>query len=228
MKYCITAMFSIVTLSSIAQDTTTVFPSHKKNGVGFIAEPTYYNPNDQSGIGIQYKRWVRHNRAIRINATKNNWYSYGNYEPVNIAGNVLYEQNRSTSIDMYSLGLGVEIHKQFYRKVYLYAAMEILGSYGTGSYYNGKKSTEYLPDGTQLITYSLFNPTYPVSRFTLSTVPFIGVKFLFKRISIGTELSAIQTGIVSMKYSLPIDISNTYFDVTMGQFRQRFYVNFRF
>jgi hypothetical protein len=64
--------------------------------------------------------------------------------------------------------------------------------------------------------------------FSGNIAPTIGAKIQFRSLCIGTELSAMQLGYKSIRYSqgFPLYTSMSEFDA--GQFRQRFFIHYRF
>lgn len=103
MKYYLTIVLCLFVWSSFAQEQILPLPDYAKNAIGIIAEPSFNNRHGEAGIGIQYKKWVRHNRAIRVNAAYSKWVSNLSPSPLYIYDNVLYEQGSNTEINMYML-----------------------------------------------------------------------------------------------------------------------------
>ncbi len=64
------------------------------------------------------------------------------------------------------------------------------------------------------------------SLFVLDSTPYIGTKFVFKRLVIGTELSAMVSGMMVANQATLGNYNNFVFD--MGELQQRFYINYRF
>lgn len=228
MKYCVAITLCLFVLDSTGQEEILPLATHKTHTIGTVAEIPFGDRQIQPGIGIQYKRWVKHNRAWRIHATHNklvnNWLSAS----PRINGNTLYEQNTNSTIDLFYLGGGIEMQKQFYKRVYLFAAIDLRAGYGSGSYYTVERRTVFPPDSMEYSSVYRTTADLPVSRFVIDTAPFVGVKLLFKRLSFGTELSAISAGMTHIKIPDAYRSSYSLIDVNVGVIRQRFFINYRF
>lgn len=228
MKRLLVLMCICLGTGAYAQQTDTTSP-YLKNSGGIILQPSFGDANsNESGVGLQYKRWVKPFMAIRTNVTYNKWQTAPSSHPTHIAGNVLYEGSEQSNINMFNLGVGAEVQTRFYKRVYLYAAVDIRAGYGSGTYQYFEQATQYLPDNTKLISNPKLVSESGITKWSISSIPFVGVKMLFKRIEFGTELSAIYTGVehTSPTALRPYKITNV--EAYIGQLLQRVYIHYRF
>lgn len=203
-------------------------PKERKHAIGLQFATPFGNASDEELVGIQYKRWIRPNRAIRVSAMYGMWEVTNPRRVTNVIRDTAFESYTRDYADMFYLNAGIEMHKHFYKKAYLYAAIDLRGGYGSG--YSQENLVKNYPE-TGGYTRSIFissNTTYDLTRFRVDATPFIGVKLLFNRIAFGTEISAISTGFTSVTTRNPRSQSVSLFDLDAGQFRQRMFINFRF
>lgn len=228
----------LTTLSATAQDTEREQVTPKrvpgKNEIGFFTEifntNNWYNSNYSATAGLQYKRWAKPNIAYRIMG------SLGHYSQQSAAyfkekrNDTVFQTQNYANIPMYFAGGGVEVQRQFYKKVTLYAAIELKAGYGAGT------SEEVEIQEVQQASYPYGSPIYhhqsntlrtnDVSAFVMDVTPFIGAKLNFKRLSLGTEISVIKAGFEHVNYDNMPNYGTGNFDA--GNFRQRLYLNYRF
>ncbi len=204
-------------------------PKYKKNEIGLFVNP--FGSNNTNGyevpFGIQYKRWTTPNLGYRIIVATGGYGSeYKNTEL--IKNDTFYQALTSTNMSMLFVGGGLEMQQRFIGKTYLYAAIEMKGGYGSGYTHTSQvKETARVSAWERSYTYEQTAvSSVNTSLFVLDATPYIGIKFAFRRLLIGTELSAVATGIMQTSYDNSPAYSNSFFD--MGQLQQRFYVNFRF
>lgn len=218
-------LISLLIVNANAQENPNV--DTFKNSLGLQAGFGFNDRQDDGLIGVQYKRWVRPNRALRLSAMYGRWNNFTNKEFNRRSGDTVFSNRYDESIDMFYLNVGIEMHKHFYKNVYLYAAIDLRGGYGTGT---GNGTTEALiyngptPATEPIAEYSI-GPSYNMSRFIIDSSPFVGVKFMFRRIAFGTEISAIYCGLESQTSN---NVTTSTFNMDAGFLRQRMFVNFRF
>ncbi|MCB9045331.1 MAG: hypothetical protein H6550_04225 [Chitinophagales bacterium] len=229
-----------ISICATAQETTEITSRRQpgKNEIGIFLTPistygnnsNYWGNSEYSGnAGLQYKRWVKPNIAYRIIGALGNYNQNNFFENSEKRGDTLYFRQANTNIPLYFIGGGLEVQRQFYKKVTLYAAVEVRAGYGTGEY------EEFLTKMLESQQMS-FNPNsyFGVTRvansrasaFILDATPFIGGKINFRRICIGTEASVVKVGMEQVHFDNLPDYS--IFNVALGSFRQRFYINYRF
>ncbi len=229
-----------ISINATAQENTEAIPKKVpgKNEIGVFAEPistsgNNYSYNYSSGysgnIGLQYKRWAKPNIAYRIMGAIGSYNQNSLIDDSKRAGDTLIAQYSGTDVPMYFVGAGVEVQRHFYRKVTLYAAIELKAGYGNGYYDEFEtRSLESQQSG--------YHPDYyydikhlrseRATAFIADVSPFIGAKLNFRRITLGTELSVIKLGVESLAFEQRPGYGLT--NVAVGDFRQRLYVNYRF
>lgn len=204
-------------------------PKYKKNEIGLFINP--FGSNNPTGyevpFGIQYKRWTTPNLGYRIIAAAGG-YSDEYKSTELIKNDTFYQAMTSTNMSMFFAGGGLEMQQRFKGKCYLYAAVEMKAGYGSGYTHTSQvKETAKVSAWERSYTYEQTTvSSVNTSLLVLDATPYVGVKFVFKRLILGTELSAVAAGIMQTNYSGSAAYSNSFFD--MGQLQQRFYVNFRF
>jgi hypothetical protein len=221
---------ALLTTSVFAQDETkgkkTLFP--QKNELGLMAETGFGNNNKNTGFtGLQYKRWVKPYMGYRIIASYGEYYERYRLLSETRLGDTVIETSRATTVPLASLGAGIEMQRKFYKRVYLFAAVELRGSYGHGRY-NHIVSQRVENNAVNYYAETAFSPQADVRMFSLFATPSIGAKLQWRKLIIGTEISAIQLGYTNTKYQY--DMSNTggMLDFNAGSFRQRFFVHYCF
>ncbi len=205
-------------------------PKYKKNEIGLFINP--FGSNNTNGyevpFGIQYKRWTTPNLGYRIMAGVGGYSTESSTIPELIQKDTLYYKSSGTNMSMLFVGGGLDLQRKFMGKCYLYAAVEMRGGYGKGyTHTSAVRETAMISGNERSYTYqqTAYSSTI-TSLFLIDATPYLGIKFAFRRLVIGTELSAVATGIMKTSYDNSPAYSNSFFD--MGQLQQRFYVNFRF
>ncbi len=224
-----TALIAIILLtgsSSFAQDNTDILllKKYPKNETGLVSETNFGN-EEYGGPGmIQYKRWVRENMAYRANAGVGTYHNFILDGYFGIIGDTILEKQTREQVTMAFAGAGLEMQRHFYKRVYLYAAVDLLAGYGQG------KTEDYIVRKVEVNgqDHRESSPTPGrgnISLFHMNLAPFVGAKIVFNRISFGTEISAIN-----MSYTHKSDNfgRSSVVDMNMGYLRQRFFINYRF
>lgn len=203
-----------------------------KNSFGLQFGMGFGHTADEELIGIQYKRWVKPNRALRFSLMYKPWTDFSERDITHVSGDTVFSNYYLDDVDMVYLNAGIEMHKHFYKNVYLYAAIDLRGGYGSGTQQVYSEGRVYSQGGTtdKDPVFGNLPPgaTHKVSRFIIDATPYIGVKFMFRRIAFGTEISAISSGIESYTTLRSAQASSTIFNMEAGLLRQRAFVNFRF
>lgn len=212
-------------LSSSAQEaTTTPEPKVRKNEIGLMGETGYDNTDFNGPQGVQYKRWVKPNKAYRINIgyTKYEQFAIDHY--FGIKGDTILEKQTRNQADMIYVGGGIETHRQFYKHVYLYAVIEAMAGYGSGTYEDWL-SKRVVNNNVDFHDTRPLTTNNPMTVFTAGVTPYVGAKLLFNRISFGTEISLVNTTFTSIKKNTQTSGS---VDMNVGLLRERFFILFRF
>lgn len=205
-------------------------PKNRKNEIGLFINPFSGNGNNGYDVpaGIQYKRQTTKHLGYRLSVAVGGYWSEEITTPELIKNDTSYYRSYSTNMSMVFVGAGLDIQQQFKGKCYLYAAVELRGGYGNGyTHFSTIKETAMITGDERSYTYEQKAfMSQESSLFVLDSTPYIGTKFVFKRLVIGTELSAMVSGIMVANQATLGNYNNFVFD--MGQLQQRFYINYRF
>ncbi|MCB9045330.1 MAG: hypothetical protein H6550_04220 [Chitinophagales bacterium] len=230
MKYILFALALPFALSANAQNEMSAEQTVpvRKNEIGLLGDPGISGYDPQSYNSIQYKRWVKPNHmAWRANV------GYGKYSQYN--HEIIFPSLGDTSVVQHSIsdipqvyaGIGAEMQRHFYKKVYMYAAVDLYATYGKGSTKDVLDLEVTDNNNASIFRNQSLVRAYDATRFSIGVLPFVGVKLQFSRISFGTELTGIRMQYSSVNYSAkPSDGGLVDFD--MGNFTQRVFINFRF
>jgi len=225
MRTTLVVLTLLACSSVIAQETNDVIPVYPKHEIGLSGETNFGNSDYGGPSMLQYKHWMRHNMAIRVNAGIGTYQAYNSDGYYGVSGDTILERQTHNKATMGYGGFGIEMHRHFYKSIHLYAAAEVMAGYGSGTsesflvkrvITNGQdySNSDIVPGNSG--TVSLFN---------LNIAPYVGAKIVLKRISFGTELSGISMGYTNVSTN---GKSSSSADMNAGSFRQRFYVLFRF
>ncbi len=229
MRTALIALIVLTGSSSFAQDNTNtdilLLKKYPKNEIGLASETNFGNEEFGGPGMVQYKRWVRENMAYRVNAGVGTYHHFILDGYFGIVGDTVLEKQTREQATMAFAGGGVEMQRHFYKRVYLYAAIDVLAGYGQG------KTEDYIVrkveiNGQDHRESTLVSGTGNVSVFHLNLAPFIGAKVVFNRISFGTEISAINLSYTSKTTSF--GYKSSIGDMNMGFLRQRFFIHYRF
>ncbi len=201
-----------------------------QNEVGVFTHNTISNTSANNRnvnmLGIQYSHWKNERVGYRIMAGYGNHYSAGDIFRKTVNIDTFIDMRTRRVADLVKVGAAAQIQRKFYKRVYLFAAVELNVGYG-----KGKQDT--LVDKT----YMTSNYTYensgdyfgrPASDLTMwhaSLLPSVGAKLVFKRITAGVEFFGINATYSTMKVN---NKSNGLFDFDMGNLAQRFFLHYRF
>ncbi len=216
-------------VSTKARENEKTINIKKLNHLGLVFEPSLNLEHYSSQIGLQYKRWVNPNSAIRVSASRGTYSSSTSNSIYEIKNDTAYYVQKFTNIPMYTASLGVEYQKQLYKIIYLYGAADVSVTHGTGYTSEIHSKTYFDTDGNKNHGY-IDGPIKNSSsrRTAIYTMPSVGFKLLFKRISAGMEIATLQIGTTQVSSSKLYKNSYTIFDIDYRHFRQRFFLNYRF
>lgn len=229
MRSTFIALTVLIGSSAFAQDSNNtdilLLKKYPKNEIGLVSETNFGN-EEYGGPGmVQYKRWVRENMAYRVNAGVGSYSHFNLNSYYGIIGDTVFEKQSRQRATMAFAGAGVEMQRHFYKRVYLYAAVDLLAGYGSG------ETEDYLVrkvaiNGQDHTESSLMPGRGKLSVFHMNLAPFIGAKIVFNRISFGTEISAINLSYTSKTDNF--GYKSSIGEMNMGYLRQRFFINYRF
>ena len=170
-----------------------------RQAIGFLGEAnSMFGGNDNaivSTVGLQYNKWYKKNVSYKIIA------GYGNYNhsPRGITQAIdqdtAIRKAANTKIDMAVIGGGIEVQRQFYKKLYFFAGFEIRVGYGSGTIDTTVTSEYYAPQinpytgaTVQGIATSSFDKSgTTATMFYFGLTPYFGLKLEFRKFCLGTE-----------------------------------------
>jgi hypothetical protein len=178
--------------------------------------------------GVQYKKWLRPNVGIRAILAHGNYISF-QYSPtaISVKGDTIINENLRTRVNMGFAGVGVEAQRHFYKRVHLFAGLELKGGYGSG-YTDTVYEKQYKESGHT--TYSkdirdIRSGTPDVNMTYLGFSPSIGARLQWSRISIGAEIFPAEISYTGINTS---GVKTSQFDFNMGELKQRIFIHYRF
>jgi hypothetical protein len=178
--------------------------------------------------GAQYKKWLKPNVGIRALLAHGNYYSFG-YSPSSISmiGDTVVNENQRTRVNMGFVGVGVEAQRHFYKRVYLFAGLELKGGYGSG-FTDTLYEKQYKESGKATYTkdiHDIRSGTPNVNMTYIGFSPSIGAKMQWSRLGVGAEIFAAEMSYTATNTS---GVKNSLFDFNMGDLRQRIFIHYRF
>lgn len=236
MKKLMTVLLiSSISISASAQDiqsqlTENKAPKVKKYELGVTTEMNVFGDNNASFQALQFKKWKNEHYGARL------LLGYGNFQSNNDFPIYYTEFNdtitksapyRTSQIGF--AGLGLEAQRQFYKRVYLFAAVEAKFGYGTTMLDTlvervqsnaNTRPWENNPGSPQIRT-----GTGVSKMFYVGVTPTFGAKFQFSHITFGSEMAWNVFNYTS--YEHPAGHSNTT-DFDMSKISPRFFVHYRF
>lgn len=200
-------------------------PIERKHELGILTQ----SPGDAQGgvtlLGAQYKVWKDEHRAFRFLAGFGNHISY-NSTIVGIGADSITEVHSSANVKMPVIGMGVEMHRNFWRNVYLSAAVDVWGGYGGGNIDTFASRRSLNSAGGPTNTYGTPLLEQDVTMTYVGLAPSIGGKIHGKRITFALELMPIQ--VVYRNVSYEKAPSSGILDFNAGLYFQRVSVSYRF
>jgi len=181
---------------------------------------------ERNGVELLYKRWFRPWQALRVSAGFNNeeinpsvWYKAINSQVIKT------EKDGTNHFAMISTGL--EAQRQFYKRVYFFAATDLRLLYGAG---RNNSSMYTLDDSLGITQYDLIagsTTSYSTTNFRAEVIGSLGVKLHFSRISWGVEVNNAAMS-YSITRSANKDANINLFDLNLGAVSNRLFVTYRF
>lgn len=226
------ALLTAAGITSQAQETTTPLPKMYGKEIGLFAQQNFSSGSGNDKIimaGAQFKKWQTPHYGFRVLVSFGNYSDYDRFYSNHYrvtAPDTILEKYNSTDINMGIIGFGAEAQRVFYKRIVLFAAIEIRGGYGTGRQEENTVTT-YNTQNEQYQNYRVTS-SKDASIIYIGAAPTIGAKVQFKRINFGLE----ATG-VNMEYK-SIKAENTLYgrygtsDFSLGDITQRLFVGFQF
>jgi hypothetical protein len=228
-KVMLSSLMLTVSLVAFAQDSeeevpaTRVFPDIKKHELGIMTQ----SGGVEDGVnllGVQYKVWKDEHRAFRFIAAYGNYNTF-NSSIVSLASDSLTEVHSLTKVNMPVIGMGLEMQRNFWRKVYFSAAVDIWGGYGGGSVDTFIHTRQRSNSGGPTITYG--SPFIPqdVRMTYVAIAPSIGARIQGKRVTVGLDIMPLQLSYRNLNYEK--GTSTGIVDFNAGLYLQRISVSYR-
>lgn len=230
-KAIFAALLLSLSIPAIAQETeeqiipeTRVQPVVRQHELGIVTEGAGYE-NGVNFIGAQYKNWKDEHRALRFMAGMGNYYTF-NSSILSLGADSVTRAHSMTKVNMPMIGAGIEMQRHFWKKVHLFAAVDLKGGYGTGTidtFIDRSARSQYAGPTN---TYGTSFVPQDVKMTYVALTPSIGAKILTGRVSIGLELMPLQFAYRNMSYEK--GPSSGVLDFNGGNFQQRVSVGYRF
>ncbi len=183
--------------------------------------------------GLQYKKYVTEHRGIRMMAAYGNYRNFERPFAIKISPDTnssrgvdtTMEYNSRTNIHLGIIGAGVEVQRRFYKKVILFAGLELRGGYGTGSY-DTVTTRRYNDNQKGVYEAGTLGQRLNASMIYLGLMPSVGAKLQFKRLVVGAELTGVDISFRSIK----VEGGNRsgVADVSLGNVTHRLFFGWRF
>lgn len=231
-KIMIGALLMCMTTGIVAQDIQPEeLPTFRKNEIGVTAELDAFNStlNSTTFQALQFKHWKNEHYGARFLVGRGDFQStYDFPQYYQVSNDTVYKKTPLTNGNMGIVGVGLEAQRQFYEKVYLFAAIE--GKFGFGS---GRVDT-LTERSVESPQHPLQHPVGPipaaspvsVSMFYAGLTPTFGAKFQFRHITFGSEMAWNLLNYTNITYGN--QSPRSLMDLDMSRLSPRFFVNYRF
>jgi hypothetical protein len=173
-------------------------------------------------VGLQYKHWHNERVGFRIIGAYGNYHAMGP-DRIYTSGDTVVTRRQHINVNLPIVGFGVEAQRHFYKRIYLFAALELKGGYGSGT-----------ADSSLTASVGYNNPPYQYGRYSdardvnLTMVSFtasIGAKVQFNRINVGAEILPLRMQYTNMSG----DVQNGgLLDFGMWGMSNRLFLSYRF
>lgn len=204
--------------------------SINKNEIGFFGQGSFGYPNlsGEAKAGLMYKRWVKPNVALRFSAGVNPLSKM--YQPrigtstFNDSVRVFYQDQ---NVNRYFVSIGIETQRHFYKRIHLFAGVDLTGGYGQGKQYNYSRDVPV--DMADRYYYSNWGDGHISSTYRsgyLGLSPYIGAKVVHKRLTYGIEASLGNLGVSYEKTGAEKAIYAPTFD-QLNNYSIRFFLSYR-
>lgn len=235
MKRTITALVAtLMCATAIAQTTdatTAEQPKARKNEIGVTAELDAFNSglNSTTFQALQFKRWKNEHFGARFLIGRGDFQSTYDFPPYyQVKNDTVYKKTPITFTSMGIAGVGLEAQRQFYKRVYLFAAVEAKFSFGSGRVDTITERSVESPQHPMQHPIPSVPAASPISAqmFYAGLTPTFGAKFQFSRFTFGSEMAWNLLNYTSTTYGvLP---TRSMVDLDMSRLSPRFFVHYRF
>jgi hypothetical protein len=203
----------------------------RKNEFGAFVQINPYNNNkeDFNLMGFSYKTQKTERFTLRFMAAYGDYNTQDQKSYVSYVSDTFVSKGTKTHISLGMLGGGIEVQRKFYKKVYLFAAVELRAGYGSGTIDSFVQKDFASNSAGQLrITESYGAGQGDANMFHASISPSIGAKLQFKRISFGTEMFTAQLSYNNTTYRDARKYNMSVMNFDLGNISHRFFFNYRF
>lgn len=201
-----------------------------KNELGVLFQGGMGNNNNNNDVdmilaGVQYSHWVNERVGYRIIGAYGQYSSYSGVNSFAVNQDTVLRKQTEIRINMPVLGAGLMAQRHFYRRVYLFAGLELRGAYGNGTR-DTLVQTEYTgPDNFIQVGYRSGRASSDVSLLLINVDASIGAKLQFRRLVVGAEVLPLN-----VSYRLQNIDGSSYgiMDANLGTFSNRVFLQYRF
>lgn len=233
MKILIASICMIITCSTTRaqQELTTLeIKKSRKNEIGLTTELDVFSKgySSTSFRALQYKRWKNDCFGARFLVGISDYYSDANsMQSFSVRNDTITKLSTVANGSLGFVGLGLEAQRRFYKRVYLFAAVEVKLGVGRASIDTVVETTyDNMPVYNATVPYVQSISPNSASVFQASVSPTFGGKIQFKRICFGSEMSLNIFNYSNINYADNTSVGTT--SLELGQINPRFFVHFRF
>lgn len=216
-------LFSFSAFNLAAQEIKAPAPNVYKHESGIFGQTEGVGNEhlSTSMIGLQYKYWHTERLGMRMIAAYGNYYSSSS-ETSYISGDTLVRHQKYFDFSIPVAGVGIEMQRHFYKRVYLFAALEMKGGYGNGTGATSEHRSS--GQGDSMFHFSQNVDRHDASLLYIGLTASIGAKVQWNRICLGLEVFPVHLSY--SKINDDIDRSGGT-DMSLGSFSQRLFLHWR-
>lgn len=217
--------------TAIAQEQkgTTIPVAEKRNEVGIFSHGringSFIGNTNANMIGISLTHWKNEHFGYRIINAYGNLYSESGIFQKYTSLDTFVDMNSRTRIDMGIVGGALQAQRKFYKRVYLFAAIELNAGYGTGTRDTLITKTYRTSKEGYSTTSSNGNVQSAATLWQANISPTFGAKLVFNRIVAGVEVYGLGVTYQSITAN---KTSMSTFDFNIGNLGQRIFINYSF
>ena len=231
-KIILPVLFSGLAFTLAAQETTFTPTSPQEikatpvkaynRELGIFAQTEGNGGNQSMGMaGLQYKQWHTEHLGFRVIAAFAQYSSSGSAVQ-SISGDTVVSRQEQLNFNLPVLGFGIEAQRHFYKKVYLFAAAELKGGYGSGS----ADSAVSISSGIGSTRWHLGQNVghRDADLLYVGLTASVGAKIQWSRICLGLEILPVHMGYTNIDDGTS---RGGITDLSLGEFSQRFFLHWR-
>lgn len=198
-----------------------------KNEAGILMQTDFGgNSNNSFGmVGLQYNRWVTPQLGYRIIAAYGDYSSASGTHTVVPHPDTILIKQQYMRFNLPVVGFGVMAQRHFYKRVYLYASLELKGAYGNGHADTSVRSIYKQGQPGNSEGYDQITGNNDARLLMINTTAAIGARVQFSRLSLGAELTPVQIGYQQVRNN---GRGGGTSEFELGHFSQRVFLLYRF